>query len=373
MVNLNVLHVYRTYFPESQGGLEEVIRQICHSTKGHGANNRVFCLTKERGGKKIVRSEAEVFRGKLHVELASCGISFSSISMFKSLTNWADVIHYHFPWPFADLLNFITMCGKPMVVTYHSDIVRQQSLLKFYTPLMRHFLNSADIIVPTSMNYSKTSTVLGRYSNKLEVIPIGVDQSIYPDKYLDSISKWRKRVGSKFFFFVGVLRYYKGLHILLEALKGTSMACVIAGKGPEEKRLFDQAKELGLNNVTFLGYIEDEDKVALMSLAKAVVFPSHLRSEAFGVTLVEGLMYGKPIISCEIGTGTSYVNKHGVTGFVIPPSDPVALREAMQKLENQPGLVDQMGKAARKRYEQKFTAEEMGQAYFRLYERLLTK
>lgn len=368
---MRVLHVYRTYFPDTQGGLEEVIRQICSNTAEWGVESRVLTLSGSPEPAILKRSEAEVRRCYRNLEIASCGISFSAISVFKEQAKWADIIHYHFPWPFADVLHLLTRPNKPTVVTYHSDIVRQKLLLRFYRPLMRIFLDSVNVIVPTSQNYFATSEELGRYSEKIEVIPIGLDNGIYPDKLDQDIKLTREKVGEGFFFFIGVLRYYKGLHILLDALQGTTMRCVIAGAGPVEGELKHRAASLGLsNNVTFLGHVSDTEKVALMNLCRAVVFPSHLRSEAFGVTLLEGAMYGKPLISTEIGTGTSYINCDGETGFVVPPSDAKHLREAMLRLADNKKLALQMGQAARARYEKLFTGRLMGERYFRLYKKL---
>lgn len=121
----------------------------------------------------------------------------------------------------------------------------------------------------------------------------------------------------------------------------------------------------------FLGYQGDEDKVALLELSYAIVFPSHLRSEAFGISLLEGAMYGKPMISSEIGTGTSYINIHNETGLVVPPSQPEALREAMRTLWENPTRAQEMGIKAEARYKQLFTAEEMGRKWVELYEGLL--
>jgi len=169
---------------------------------------------------------------------------------------------------------------------------------------------------------------------------------------------------------VGVLRYYKGLHILIDALQNTSLQCVITGAGPIETELKEQATKLGLKNVKFLGYVSDSEKVALYQLCRAVVFPSHLRSEAFGVTLIEGAMFGKPLISCEIGTGTTYVNADGETGIVVPPANTKALRGAMLKLDGDEALAESLGKAARSRYERLFTGRLMGERYAQLYKKL---
>jgi len=146
---------------------------------------------------------------------------------------------------------------------------------------------------------------------------------------------------------------------------------LIVGAGPVETDLKQQALQLGLTNVRFLGAVSDEDKVALLKLCRAVVFPSHLRSEAFGVTLLEGAMYGKPLISSEIGTGSSYVNIDGVTGMVVPPNDPAALRQAMQRIGADAQLAEEMGQRARARFDELFTAEQMARSYVDLYRQVL--
>jgi glycosyltransferase involved in cell wall biosynthesis len=130
---------------------------------------------------------------------------------------------------------------------------------------------------------------------------------------------------------------------------------------------------IGLSNVHFLGWQSDEDKVALLTLCTGVVCPSHLRSEAFGVALVEGAMYGKSMISCEIGTGTTIVNIADETGLVVPPTDAVALREGMRTLWDQPLLAAEMGRRARLRFEQVFTAKAMLESYSELYRSLLSR
>ena len=367
---LRVLHVYRTYFPDTQGGLEEVIRQICRNTKEQGIESRVFMLSDNPVPAVIEREEVQVHRFHRTFEIASCGVSIGALSGFKQLVGWADVVHYHFPWPFADLLHLLGRVSKPSLLTYHSDVVRQKTLLRFYRPLMRAFLNKVDVIVPTSENYFASSNELGRYSEKVEVIPIGLNEDTYPRVSNEELTAVRERVGEGFFLFVGVLRYYKGLHILIDALQNTSLQCVITGAGPIETELKEQATKLGLKNVKFLGYVSDSEKVALYQLCRAVVFPSHLPSEAFGVTLIEGAMFGRPLISCEIGTGTSYVNADGETGIVVPPANTKALRGAMLKLDGDETLAESLGKAARSRYERLFTGRLMGERYAHLYKKL---
>jgi rhamnosyl/mannosyltransferase len=367
---MRVLHLFKTYLPETVGGIEQVIFQICQSGIAHGIQGEVLTLTAEGGPAELMVAEHRVHRAKLDLQLASTGFSYSVLARLKTLAAEVDLINYHFPWPFMDLLHFAARIDKPTVVTYHSDIIRQKHLLRLYRPLMNCFLNSADRIITASPNYLETSDVLARYRYKTSIIPYGLDETTYPVPGRHVLDTWRQRFGPRFFLFVGVMRYYKGLHILLHAAQGTNYPIVIVGAGPLERELRAQAQALELAHVHFAGRLGDEDKVALLQLCSAIVFPSHLRSEAFGISLLEGAMYGKPMISSEIGTGTSYINIHGETGLVVPPGNPLAFRQAMRTLWDNPERSLQMGLKARQRYEQLFTAQRMGQQTARLYREL---
>lgn len=368
---MRVLHFYKTSFPDTMGGVEQVINQIARGANKFGVKTDVLSLTPERVQRTIEIDGYLAHRARLDLQIASTGFSVSAFLRFAQLAKKADVIHYHFPWPFMDVVHFATMVKKPTVVTYHSDIIRQKYLLKIYRPLKWKFLGDTDRIVATSPNYLATSDVLAKYKHKVSVIPIGLDKATYPVPSSEKLAYWRNKLGQKFFLFVGVIRYYKGLHILMEAAKGTDYPIVIVGAGPIEDELRQQASQLGLRNIHFLGHLPDEDKVALLTLCFGVLFPSHLRSEAFGISLLEGAMYGKPMISSEIGTGTTFINIGNVTGLVVPPSDPVPLRQAMQYLWEHPEQAAEMGRRAEDRYWKHFTADQMVNSYVDLYRDLI--
>lgn len=370
---MRVLQFYRTSYPDTMGGIEQVIHQIARGASKLGVKTDVLSLTAARHTAVTELEGYRVQRARLDLQIASTGLSVAAFRRFAQLAKQVDLIHYHFPWPFMDVVHFVTRIDKPTLVTYHSDIVRQKQLLKLYRPLKTRFLASMDRIVATSPNYFATSDVLRNYAGKVSVIPIGLDKSSYPLPDLELQQAWRARFGVKFFLFVGVIRYYKGLHILIEAARASDYPIVIVGAGPVEKELKEQARQLGLRNVHFLGQMSDEDKVALLSLCTAVVFPSHLRSEAFGISLLEGAMFGKPMISSEIGTGTSYINIAGETGLVIPPNDPRALHEAMRHLWEHPEQAAQMGARAEERYWKYFTAAIMARSYVDLYSELVRR
>jgi rhamnosyl/mannosyltransferase len=370
---MRVLHFYKTSSPDSMGGVEHFISQLCSGVNELGIKTKVLSLAKNPKPDTIVSNMHSIHRAKLNFEVASTGFSLSAFYRFAQLAIDADLIHYHFPWPFMDLVHLLNHVKKPSVVTYHSDIIRQKYLCKIYSPLMHKFLSSVDGIACTSKNYLLSSDVLAQYQDKVHVIPIGLDKASYPQVDMNRLQYWSNQFGPKFFLFVGVIRYYKGLHVLLEALAGTTYPVVIVGQGPAEDELKARAQELNLNHVHFVGAVSDVDKVALFKLCYALVFPSHLRSEAFGIGLLEGAMFGKPMISCEIGTGTSYINKDKLTGLVVPPSDPLALRNSIDFLWEHPDQALEMGKNAEKRYWSLFQANTMVHSYVDLYGQLISE
>ncbi|MEN5108379.1 MULTISPECIES: glycosyltransferase family 4 protein [Pseudomonas] len=368
---IKVLHFFKTYYPDSMGGIEQVIFQIAEGCRAEGIDSQVLYLSNRGAARNQPVANHLAHRAKLDLHLASTGFSLSALKDFTELAREADIVHYHFPWPYMDLVHFMARVNKPSVVSYHSDIVKQKWLLKLYQPLMHRFFQSVDRVVASSPNYAAHSPVLTRFKDKVSIIPYGLDRSTYPKASAQKLAYWRARLGERFFLFVGALRYYKGLDYLLQAAKLNGLPVAIMGGGFLEGQLKQQAAELGLENVHFLGGLPDEDKAALLELCYGFVFPSHLRSESFGISLLEAAMYGKPLISCEMGSGTTFINLADQTGLVVPPRDATALAQAMQRLWDAPAMAQAMGAKALQRYEEVFTAPLMAASYAELYRSLL--
>ncbi|GAA6140499.1 glycosyltransferase [Hydrogenophaga sp. 5NK40-0174] len=377
---MNVLHIYRTYFPDPPGGLQEAIRQICVGCKDLGVSSAVYTLSPTPKPLEFDRPEAHVYRSRSWMAPASCDLgAWHSLTQFSRAAAWADVLHFHFPWPYGDVLNLLPAARqKPRVMTYHSDIVKQKLLGALYSPLMRHTLATMDKVIATSPPYARTSEVLkaNLRPEQLKVIPLGmadIDQTL---PLAPEGSALIQRLGLEdkpFVLALGVLRYYKGLNTLVAAAKAINGTVVIAGSGPEGEALRQQAREAGLNNVVFAGQVSEPEKMALLRHCTAMALPSHLRSEAYGMVLLEAAIHGKPMISCEIGTGTSFINQHEKTGFVIKPEDPAALSHAANALLHNRGLAETYGMAARARYEENFTDRIMAQSYHDLYHEVCRK
>lgn len=363
--------MYRTYYPDPPGGLQEAIRQIALATSSFGVDSRIFTLTPIMPIYDIERPEGIVIRSRSWAAPASCDLGGAkAFTRFAEAAEWADVINYHFPWPFGDALHLIVRPKAKAVLTYHSDIVRQRWLGKLYSPMMNKMLRSINAVVATSPAYAATSPVLSQLGvrEKVRVIPLGIAEDSYITAGDDTIfARLGIHPNESYFLFIGVLRYYKGLHTLVQAARHVGANLILAGSGPEAGALREMVNGLAATNVLFAGQVTDAEKVSLIKRCRAMVLPSHLRSEAFGMVLVEAAMLGRPMVSCEIGTGTSYVNLDGQSGFVINPESPKALAEALQRLLSDAELVTRLGHGARARYECMFSGPALGKAYSLLY------
>jgi rhamnosyl/mannosyltransferase len=161
--------------------------------------------------------------------------------------------------------------------------------------------------------------------------------------------------------------------MLIEAMKMARGKLLLIGSGPMEKELkcrVAQDPELD-DRVFFLGALSEQQVSAYFHACDVFVLPSIVRSEAFGIVLLEAMACARPVISTELGTGTSFVNQHGKTGLVVPPNNPTALAHAVNFLLDNPKIRAQYGESARKRVETNFSLDKMVEAVADLYEEAL--
>jgi glycosyltransferase involved in cell wall biosynthesis len=183
----------------------------------------------------------------------------------------------------------------------------------------------------------------------------------------------RQRHAPPLVLFVGLLRYYKGLSFLIEAMPQIPGRLLVVGEGPQGQEWRELTRKLGLEDkVTFLGRVSDEDLVALYHACDVFVLPAIHRSESWGAVQVEAMACGKPVVCTELGTGTSFVNVHGQTGLVVPPRDSAALVQAVGTLLQDEPLRQQMGQRARERAENEFAFTTMVQRLVDLYKGVLS-
>lgn len=283
----------------------------------------------------------------------------------------ADLIHFHMPNPFGELMLLASRTRVPVVASYHADIVGRDLVLPLYLPFQQRALRRANRIIVGSPPMGEAPR-LAAHRDKLVLIPYGIDHKKWTARPALS-DEIRERYGPRIVMFLGRLAFYKGVHVLIEAMRDVDAHLVIAGSGPKEAELGDLVRSVGLEGrATFVGEVADDDRAAYYHAADVFVFPGTLRAEAFGFAMAEAMATGTPVISTELGTGTSWVNVHGETGFVVPPADVLALRGALRDLLSDQPVARAMGAAASRRVAEFFTKEAMLSATADLYRSVVT-
>lgn len=365
---MKVLHVYKDYYPVL-GGMENHIRCLAEAQARLGLDVTVLVTnrgprttTEELNGVKVIKA------GRL-AEISSTPLSPAMPLELARLR--PDITHLHFPYPPGEVSQLLLGRSRHTVMTYQSDVVRQKWLLRLYEPLLWRVLRKTERIIATTPNYVRSSPFLSRLADKCVIIPLGIDAGRFAQAPAPEVSAIRQRYGAPLLLFVGRLRYYKGLNFLIEAMPQIAAHLLVVGSGPLLAEWSALADRLGVSGrIHFVGEISDELLPAYYHASDLFVLPSTLRSEAYGLVLLEAMAAGKPVISTELGTGTSWINVHGQTGLVVPPSSAPDLAAAANLLLQDETARQEMGRRARERAFQEFPIDRMVQRVCDLYKEL---
>lgn len=348
------------------GGLELAIEQIAKATVCPQCQPVVYFL--DHLPAQADHEGVKEIRGSMWSSVWSMAIP--TVSAWKALgvaLRQADVIHYHLPWPVADLAQLFFRPRAPVLVTYHADLVRQKRVEPLYAIVRNAFFRRVDRIVVTTPTYAKASLALRAFASKTVSIPLCLAD--LPSEHV----KTEHSSMEPFFLFVGVLRYYKGLDSLLTAAKVTGLKVKIIGDGEHMAEIKDRIEREKIVTVELFGRLSEIEKLKLIDRCAALVLPSTSRAEAFGMVLLEAMRAAKPVITTNIDSGMRYVCEAGVTGLTIPPNDPAALGRAMRSIIDSPAYARQLGESGRERYLSLFTPEVVGRQYLDLYQQLLNE
>ena len=309
----------------------------------------------------------DIYEIKESTSVKSTSFSFEAFSMFKKLSKDAHIIHCQYPNPFSDLLYLLSGNNKPLLVTYQSDIIRQSILKFFYKPIENIFLGKAKKIITTSENYFKSSDNLQKYKEKINIIPICFDYKKYNDLEQNRLKAWKDKLPNKFFLFVGSFRYYKGLDYLVDSVLGKDINLVLIGNGEKYEQIKEKVYTTGANNIYILNDVSEIDKIHIIHCCYGFVFPSNIRTEAYGISLLEAAACGKPMITAEINTGTTFINLHNKTGLVVKKSNTNELTNAMNTLLNDEKLTKKFGSNAKERILREFDFDAYIRSYISCY------
>lgn len=352
---LRILEVNKAYYPHV-GGIESLVKQyaesfseksdlivlVCRDGRGRTINEKI-------GGAKIIRS------GSFGTYF-SCPLSVSFIENFRRLSQKSDVIHINMPFPLADVALLLSEYKGKVVISWHSDVVKQKKLMFFYKPIMMKLLKRADLIITATQGHIDSSPYISKFREKCQVIPYGINireylsidkKPVLTDMLID---KSAVKV-----FFTGRLVYYKGVDVLLRAFHNVhNCELFIAGTGSLETSLKEYAENHNMHNVHFMGFMPDDDLKCAFADCDIFVLPSVANSEAFGIVQLEAMVYSKPVINTALPTGVPHVSVDGVSGITVEPSSPIKLANAINMLAGDRNLREAYGRNAFRRVHDMF-------------------
>lgn len=366
-----VLQIFKYYYP-NVGGVEKVAQDIAEGLRGRIDTKILACH-------EAVSTRREKVNG---IEVRRAGRLFTRFSvpiaprfpfLMKQMAREADILHFHLPYPLADVSYLLSRPKGKVVVWWHSDIVRPKYLTKLYRPLQIRFLKKAQAVIVAAPQLIDSSPTLRKFRDKCEVIPIGIDVKRFAPSNGEQafVHEIRSKYGEKIVLFVGRLAYYKGVDYLVRAMKEVEGTLLLVGDGPLEAKMKDLAASTGIvHKCVFLGKVSDEELPLYFHACDVFVLPSVAETEAYGIVQLEAMACGKPVVSTNLPTGVPFVNLHGQTGLIVPPADVGALAGAINRLLDDAELREKYGDFAKQRVQREFTRDSMIDKVYQLYRRV---
>ena len=373
---MKILHIYKDYHP-ILGGIENHLKLLAEGQAARG--HEVTALVTNPDG---LRSTIEMENGVRVVRagrLATVASTPLTLALpWRLARERPDVVHLHFPYPVGETAQWVLGRGRATVLTYHSDVVKQATILKVYRPVMERVLQKVSAIIIGSPPM-RNSAYLAPYQEKLKLIPYGIPLARFRRQESGgeagggATPAVRRATFDFTLLFVGRLRYYKGLDYLIRALPEIPDARLrVVGIGPMEAEWRALAREVAVaERIEWLGEAPDDALPAIYQSSDLFILPASHPSEAFGLVQVEAMAAGLPVVCTELGTGTTYVNIDGVTGLVALPRDPQSLAAAINSIIADPARRAAMSRSAQARVTQEFDLDVMVDRVLALYDDLI--
>jgi rhamnosyl/mannosyltransferase len=349
--------------------MESHVQTLAYAQAAMGLSVHVICVNHEAGPTK------EETDGPVRVtRLGSVG-SFAKLDLcpdlFRAISrSKAEIAHVHVPNPVMIVGALHAFRGR-ILVTYHSDHVRQRLRSRVFRPIERRFLRRAHTILATSEAYARASPTLRTFARKVRVVPLGIELRPFLEPgegVQEEARRLLDRYPAPIWFLCGRLVYYKGVETALDALERVPGTLLIAGDGPEGERLRARSR---CPRAHFLGNVTDVRPY--YRAARALWFPSNARSEAFGLVQVEAMASACPVINTFIeGSGVPWVSRDGETGFTVAVGNARAFAAAATRLLED-SIHERLALRARERASAHFGRSLMAQRTVAHYENALAQ
>lgn len=371
----------------SEEGLSEVgLSEVGLSEEGlsetglseEGVECDMMCAASDgrRRGTEVIRlnPHGRILCHRTLIEAAKTTIAPSMVTRLRRIAKDYDIIHIHHPDPMAAMALRLSGYKGKVVLHWHSDILSQKALLRFYLPIQNWLIKRADTIVGTTPVYLAESPYLQGVQEKCRCIPIGIEPVISDSAREQEIRN--EYSGRRIIFSLGRLVEYKGYRYLIEAAKylDDSFMILIGGGGPLRESLQREIDELGVGSrVKLLGKVPQEDLASYYGACELFCMSSVMKTEAFGIVQIEAMSAGRPVVATKIPeSGVSWVNEDGVSGINVAPRDSKAIAEAILTITDNEATWKKFSAGAAKRFAENFTKEKMISKCLNIYAETLS-
>jgi len=355
-----ILLVSKWYAPAT-GGIEFMVKQYAETYQAAGYEVTVLCVHETR----CFKTTTEDRHGIRVIRLASLGnflsmpMSLSFLGRFYGVAKQHDAIHVNIPFPLASFV--LAFCQKfitaPVVVSYQCDLYRQRFLKKISYFFDRIILKRAHRVITLSPPVREHSEVLSCLTRPIEIIPPFLDEA-YIQECLNAPHEVTLPAHFKeqgYFVFFGRLASYKGIPILISALRrlltqGMAINILVFGEGPLASMIQALSDEYPERIYFIPHFLADPDKYQLLQQARALLFPSQYISESFGITQLEAMAVGCPVINCQLNTGVNWVAPEGVVALTCATGSDEAYAALMAELWQHSDQYDDLREQAKTRF-----------------------
>lgn len=357
-----------------RGGVEKVMWNLTHGLSDRGILCDMLCACAgddmPDGGVIRLNDHGRVICVRSWAKVSATMLSPAMICWLHRHCGEYDIIHIHHPDPMACLALRLSGFKGKVVLHWHSDILKQKTLLKFYKPLQSWLIRRADLILGTTPVYVAESPFLSDVQDKVAFLPIGIDSLLPQDDAVGDVCP----DGTVTVFSLGRLVEYKGFGYLVDAARflPENFHIVIAGDGPLKESLQSRIDASGLSDrVSLIGRISDEEKVRWLMKCDLFCLSSVWKTEAFAIVQIEAMSCGKPVVATRIpGSGVPWVNVDGVSGINVEVENAEALARAVLAVTSDRDRYKEYCLAAKKRFEDNFTSQEMIRRCISIYSSL---
>lgn len=323
----------------------------------------------------IIPNMKKSFLAKIQMPFLIFSEFFVSYKIIKKKN--VDMIHAHWILP-QGLVGVLLkkLLKKPLLVTVHgSDLFPLKN--KLFRILQKFTAKNADYI---TVNSEATKNELIRrfpkYSEKIKIIPMGVDVNLFKKKIIKKPTKYSK---NKIILFVGRLSDQKGLQHVIDSMQDISRydpktKLLVIGAGPYEKTLRERAASKRIiENIEFLGALSIADIAKYHNMADIYIMPSlstKTGTESLGLALLEAMSSGCAVIGTKVG-GIPFVIKDGYNGLLAREKDPHDLSHKIITLLKNRKLARKLGKNAAEFVRKNYSWDKVSKDFMKIYDNLL--